>query len=400
MADLLDPSQKKRSGLIGRGESPSKWARQDEDAAADTSRITKAEVVVAPGAESAENKEGAKENETPSPASLNAMSVVSLPLDSSTSSSTSYESLLTIGMMPDGIEKGEGGAVAAEGAGTENRPMHEHDVRNNVQDKSADENEVEEETEEERNITAKSRHEHQQQHQQQQSRPMQEQEVDDSPPSSSSALSSSPPPQPHRQQQQLLQQPHFNSPQAPRMDGVDHWLLMQRLKGVDPSLLLLSLLEDAGLALTMPLSAMSQDTQWTLIRRLVLRDAMNYRKKLHHVNTLDDVVGLIERSRRILILTGAGLSVACGIPDFRSENGIYARLGEYHLPDPQSMFDLAFFQGNPEPFFQFARELLPGKHRPSRSHRFITALERRSKLLRCYTQNIDVSFCVGPCHPS
>ena len=403
MADPLDFSQKKRGGLEALGESPSKWARQDEDGMAGGTR--RAEVVHEPaGAEaSSENEEGAKENvvmcssstSTPSPASLAAL------LDSSTSSNTSHESLNTIGMQPDEMEKEEGGAAAAV-AGAENRPIRaygQHDVH---------EDENEEDEEEEGHDLGGSRQEQGQQHQQQeQPRPMQEQEVGDTTPSSSSALSSSSPrPQPQRQpqrqqqqQQQQQQQPHLNSPQAPRMDGVDHWLLMQRLKGVDPSLLLLSLLDDAGLALTMPLSAMSQDTQWTLVRRLLLRDSMNYRKKLRHVNTLDDVVGLIQKSRRILILTGAGLSVACGIPDFRSENGIYARLGEYNLPDPQSMFDMAFFQGNPKPFFKFARELLPGNYRPSVSHRFITELERRSKLLRCYTQNIDVSFCV-PVPPS
>lgn len=45
--------------------------------------------------------------------------------------------------------------------------------------------------------------------------------------------------------------------------------------------------------------------------------------------------------------------------------------------------------GNPVPFFRFARELLPGNFRPSVSHLFIRQLERESKLLRCYTQNID-----------
>ncbi len=72
-----------------------------------------------------------------------------------------------------------------------------------------------------------------------------------------------------------------------------------------------------------------------------------------------------------------------------SENGIYARLGEYNLPDPQCMFDINFFRSNPVPFFSFSRELLPGNFKPSVSHLFIRQLEEQAKLLRCYTQNID-----------
>lgn len=65
------------------------------------------------------------------------------------------------------------------------------------------------------------------------------------------------------------------------------------------------------------------------------------------------------RCSRILVLTGAGVSVSCGIPDFRSKNGIYARLHiEYpDLPDPTAMFDINYFSKNPKPFFEFARVL-------------------------------------------
>lgn len=48
------------------------------------------------------------------------------------------------------------------------------------------------------------------------------------------------------------------------------------------------------------------------------------RQKLDHVNTLDDVVRLLRDAKKVVVLAGAGISVACGIPDFRSENGIYS----------------------------------------------------------------------------
>jgi len=51
------------------------------------------------------------------------------------------------------------------------------------------------------------------------------------------------------------------------------------------------------------------------------------------------------------------VSVSCGIPDFRSQDGVYARLAEEYpdLPDPQAMFDIEYFKKNPRPFFKFAK---------------------------------------------
>ncbi|KAI1732639.1 sir2 family domain-containing protein [Ditylenchus destructor] len=115
------------------------------------------------------------------------------------------------------------------------------------------------------------------------------------------------------------------------------------------------------------------------------------REKLPNYNTFDDAVELFKKSKNILVLTGAGVSVSCGIPDFRSVNGIYARLHKDfpELPDPQSMFDIDFFRKNPAPFYNFAKEIFPGQFQPSVSHMFIKFLEESGKLLRNYTQNID-----------
>merc|ERR1712029_149921 len=134
---------------------------------------------------------------------------------------------------------------------------------------------------------------------------------------------------------------------------------------------------------------LGQLTLWKIILNMICEPPR--RKKLGHVNTLTDVVELIRKSQKIVVLTGAGVSVSCGIPDFRSRDGIYARLAVDFpdLPDPQAMFDIHYFRKDPRPFFKFAREIYPGQFEPSPCHKFIRCVEKQGKLLRNYTQNID-----------
>ncbi|KAM7542681.1 hypothetical protein Aperf_G00000002390 [Anoplocephala perfoliata] len=118
---------------------------------------------------------------------------------------------------------------------------------------------------------------------------------------------------------------------------------------------------------------------------------LNYSRRRLNYKNIKAVVRLLQRRSKIVVLTGAGISVSCGIPDFRSSQGVYARLREEYpeLDRPEDMFSLPFFQSDPRPFFTFAKEIFPGQFMPSFTHRFIRSLERQSKLLRNYTQNID-----------
>jgi len=165
--------------------------------------------------------------------------------------------------------------------------------------------------------------------------------------------------------------------------GPMDWVHRQMMTGVKPR----KLLNDLG-ADEIP-SDMDDYTLWKIIVDMLSVPPM--RSKLKHVNTIFDVVNLVKNCKRVVVLTGAGVSVSCGIPDFRSRDGIYSRLADDFpdLPDPQAMFDIKYFSQDPRPFFKFAKEIYPGQFKPSTCHQFIRKLEDHGKLLRNYTQNID-----------
>ena len=93
--------------------------------------------------------------------------------------------------------------------------------------------------------------------------------------------------------------------------------------------------------------------------------------------TYDDLVTGLKtgRWRRILVMTGAGISVSAGIPDFRSPGtGVYDNLKEYNLPRPEAIFTLDYFLEKPEPFYKFAQHLDVENYNATPTHYFIKLL--------------------------
>jgi hypothetical protein len=96
------------------------------------------------------------------------------------------------------------------------------------------------------------------------------------------------------------------------------------------------------------------NAQWSVLYAFLKRQ-FRHRRRLS-LNSFEEFLELLDKSKNVLVLTGAGISVSCGIPDFRSSNGIYKRLREeYSLPDPESMFDIEYFRDDPKPFYSFAK---------------------------------------------
>ncbi|MEZ4464154.1 MAG: Sir2 family NAD-dependent protein deacetylase [bacterium] len=95
----------------------------------------------------------------------------------------------------------------------------------------------------------------------------------------------------------------------------------------------------------------------------------------------------LARSRRLLIFTGAGISVDSGIPDFRSPGGIWARL------DPFSL-SVDCLEGGAAGRATFWRTMVAladslGHPQPNASHRAVADLERRGQVILVVTQNVD-----------
>ncbi len=98
---------------------------------------------------------------------------------------------------------------------------------------------------------------------------------------------------------------------------------------------------------------------------------------------------LINTSKRIVFFGGAGVSTESGIPDFRSENGIFKAIEEYGYP-PEELLSHTFFLRKPDIFFKYYKDLLLCTDaKPNEAHKALAKLEQIGKLTAVITQNID-----------
>ena len=95
----------------------------------------------------------------------------------------------------------------------------------------------------------------------------------------------------------------------------------------------------------------------------------------------------IAQSRRAVFFGGAGVSTESGIPDFRSDSGIYKK--KYPYP-AETMLSHSFYVHRTAEFFDFYKTvMLYPDAQPNAAHRALAKMERDGHLAACVTQNID-----------
>src|SRR5918996_6144954 len=103
--------------------------------------------------------------------------------------------------------------------------------------------------------------------------------------------------------------------------------------------------------------------------------------------SLDQVAGRLRTARKVVALTGAGISTDSGIPDFRGPHGVWSK-----DPKAERLSTLSAYMTDPEVrrrAWQLRLEHPAWTARPTRGHEALAILERKSALHTLVTQNID-----------
>ena len=107
------------------------------------------------------------------------------------------------------------------------------------------------------------------------------------------------------------------------------------------------------------------------------------------MSKIDQLQEIIDSSDNIVFFGGAGVSTESGIPDFRSESGIFKSLEKYG-DTPENLVSHTYYMKNTEDFFKYYKENLVFKDaKPNPAHLTLAKLESIGKLKAVITQNID-----------
>ncbi|RLB24837.1 MAG: RNA polymerase subunit sigma [Deltaproteobacteria bacterium] len=100
---------------------------------------------------------------------------------------------------------------------------------------------------------------------------------------------------------------------------------------------------------------------------------------------IDKAARIILGSKLTIALTGAGISVESGIPDFRSKGGLWDRF------DPEEYATIYAFKDNPEKVWRMLKEMeqIVDNARPNAAHTGLAELEQMGLLKSVLTQNVD-----------
>ncbi|WP_338259838.1 Sir2 family NAD-dependent protein deacetylase, partial [Bacillus anthracis] len=95
------------------------------------------------------------------------------------------------------------------------------------------------------------------------------------------------------------------------------------------------------------------------------------------VQQFEEVRTILEKAKKITVLTGAGASTESGIPDFRSANGLYADA------NVEMYLSRGYYNRSPKEFWKHYKEIFQintfHQYKPNRGHRFLAELEEQGK---------------------
>ena len=119
---------------------------------------------------------------------------------------------------------------------------------------------------------------------------------------------------------------------------------------------------------------------------------MGNKVEIEHPNKYQEIVDGFKNNefKNIMFITGAGISTAAGIPDFRSKDGCFEQVKEkYNLQRPEDLFEISSFKKNPKPFYDFCKNFNIEHCKPTKTHLFMGYLCQKNLVKKIYTQNVD-----------